>query len=124
MRRLQEAVIETQHSFEPKSDRLLGTPVAVSGQTTNTATVTGSLVSFNASAATVKLYWGTTDGGADQMEWGDSVDLGQKTGPYPEAFSVPLSGLAPLTGYYYRLFGTNTEGSNWSSPKCELCDSG
>ena len=80
--------------------------------TTNSAVCNGLLVSSGSSAATVTLYWGTTDGGDNPAAWANSLSLGT---PAAGALATTISGLAGGTTYYYRHFASNTEGDVWSN---------
>lgn len=80
--------------------------------TTNSAVCNGLLVSSGSSAATVTLYWGTTDGGDNPAAWANNLSLGT---PAAGALATTISGLAGGTTYYYRHFASNTEGDVWSN---------
>ncbi len=92
------------------------TPFIVTGSASsvgaNTATFTGTLIypQFDANA-TVRLYWGTTDGGDDPAAWQRVVTLGQ---PDSGHLSHTPADLAPATRYYFRFHAVNTAGEHWS----------
>jgi hypothetical protein len=58
----------------------------------------------------VTLYWGDEDGGASPSAWDNAVNLGIKTGD----FSLFVSGLTPLTNYFYRAAAMNGAGTAWA----------
>lgn len=78
----------------------------------NTATFNGTLVypQFEANA-TVRLYWGPTDGGVDPAAWANVVDLGT---PAPGNVSRTLTTLTPATPYFFRFSATNSAGTMWA----------
>jgi len=62
--------------------------------------------------ATVTLYWGTADGGADAALWANTNVLGEVAGL--GAISAALNGLTPGTIYYYRFHASNSQGGVWT----------
>jgi hypothetical protein len=92
-----------------------GTPVvdtlAATTITEDSATVIGDLFSTGGASSSVKVYYGTTNGGTDTGSWDDSVDIGNQS---VGALSVALSGLESGTTYYCRYYAVNTHGSEWS----------
>ncbi len=77
------------------------------------ATINGTLAWTNAPVTQVYLCWGTADAGASATgAWEHVTDLGA----YAAATSLTyrLTGLAPLTTYYHRLFATSAAGTAWS----------
>jgi hypothetical protein len=92
------------------------TPFIVTGTAasvgTTTATFTGTLVypQFDANA-TVRLYWGTTDGGDDPAAWQNVALLGQ---PDSGHLAHTRSGLLPGTRYYFRFHAVNSAGEHWA----------
>jgi hypothetical protein len=61
---------------------------------------------------TVKVYWGTSDGGTTTGNWQNSYSLGVKnegSGYYD------LSSLSNKTKYYYRYYAENSAGGTWAS---------
>jgi hypothetical protein len=64
------------------------------------------------SRTTVKLYWGTSDGGTNAGAWQHEEDFGYRAiGPL--AFTP--TNLALSTTYYYRYMATNTSGAWWAT---------
>lgn len=78
----------------------------------NTATLNGSLAypQFDANA-TVRVYWGTTDGADDPNAWQNNATLGtMRAGP----LSYTPTNLSPGTRYYYRFYAVNSAGEDWA----------
>jgi len=67
------------------------------------ATLYGSIPSSNHDGI-VSVYYGTSDEGTVKASWQSSVSIGLQTSG--SSFTATLSGLAPLTGHYYRWFTT------------------
>ena len=77
--------------------------------------------------ATLKLYWGTSDGGTDESAWQNEVVLGNyfglsstgilSTGESVSNQIIPeahLSGLVEGTTYFYRTNAVNSVGEAWA----------
>jgi hypothetical protein len=75
------------------------------------ATVGGRITSTGGQVPTVKVYFGTTDGGSNAPAWQNVVNIGQAS----RDFSTVLDGLAQNTTYYFRSFGENTLGGAWAA---------
>lgn len=82
---------------------------AASGISLTAATINGGLVSTGTAETAVIAYWGETDGGTDASAWANTNQLGIAT-QAQQSFSVPLTGLAMGTTYYYRFAATNDVG--------------
>ena len=80
--------------------------------TSSTARIRGSLTDPGTSTPTVRIHWGTSDGGASAAAWSNTADLGTQAGP--GEFFADLSGLLPNTPYFFRAYGTNAEGDDWA----------
>ncbi len=78
----------------------------------NSAAFTGELIypQFDPNA-TVRLYWGTTDGGTDPAAWDHVVNLGQPGSGY--LANTPAN-LAPSTRYFFRFHAENSAGQHWA----------
>lgn len=91
-------------------------PFVVTGQAqavgANTATFTGELVypQFDQNA-TVRIYWGTTNGGTDPAAWQHVAVLGQ---PGSGQLVHTPTNLAPGTRYFFRFHATNSAGEHWA----------
>jgi len=82
-----------------------------------TATVNGLVAQgvYGDDQATVRVCWGTTDGGAVSSNWDQSAVLGVNTNFNPAVFSASLTNLVPKTNYYYRYYASNANGATWAS---------
>ena len=63
-------------------------------------------------AATVRIHWGTKDGGADAKAWQSVETLPNQK---PGAVSLAKSGLTPSTAYFCRLCATDGKATNWAA---------
>lgn len=70
----------------------------------DTATLNGNLT--DCQGADVTIYWGQ-----NSIAWANTNSLGSQP---PGPFRVLISGLSPGSGYYYRCYGTNSYGEDWS----------
>ncbi|NWK54990.1 lamin tail domain-containing protein [Verrucomicrobiaceae bacterium N1E253] len=77
--------------------------------TGTSAQIGGSIVSTGGSPPEVTLYWGDNDGGENPLHWDASVSLGEQSSD----FSSIVTGLNPLTTYYFRVYVENEAGSVW-----------
>jgi autotransporter-associated beta strand protein len=85
--------------------------IAASGIAATTATVGANVTSTGGENPTVRIYYGTTDGGTSTAAWSDSVDLGTGSG----VMSALLSGLQPATSYRFRALASNSGGQAWAA---------
>ena len=78
----------------------------------NTATFTATLTypQFDANA-TVRVYWGASDGGDTPAAWAHVATLGPLAAG---AVSYTPTNLAPATRYYFRFHAENTAGAHWA----------
>ncbi|MDA7882345.1 lamin tail domain-containing protein, partial [Akkermansiaceae bacterium] len=83
---------------------------SANGITGSSANLRGEITSTGFEAPTVTIYYGDTDEGTVPGAWDASVNLGVQDG----SFSFFLTGLDPLTDYYYRAVATNSAGTAWS----------
>jgi autotransporter-associated beta strand protein len=97
-----------------------GIPVRKPFVVNGTATVSGASAVVSGTLAfpqfesgtTVKLYWGTADGGTNPTAWENATDLGARAaGP----LAVTLAGLNAGVTYYFRFFAENSAGSHWAT---------
>lgn len=78
----------------------------------NSANLRGQVTATGNQPPSVTIYYGTSDGGTTPGAWTSSVAVpGTQAGP----FIVSVSGLAPLTTYYYRCFAQNPGGPGWAT---------
>jgi len=91
-------------------------PFVVTGQASavaaNTATFTGELVypQFDQNA-TIRVYWGTTDGGTEPSAWDQVAVLGQVAAG---VLTHTPDTLTPGTRYFFRFHATNPAGEHWA----------
>ncbi len=78
--------------------------------TTNSALLSGEVVSTGGDAPTLTLYYGPANGGNNPASWANSINLGPQVG----RFAQSLSGLAPATPYYFTAQAVNAAGSAWA----------
>lgn len=88
------------------------------GLGTTRATAQATLISSGLSTTTVRLYWGTSDGGTNAASWANVVDLGTKTTGASIAYE--LLNLTRGTQYYYRFYVVNADGEHWSDAQSFL----
>ena len=89
-----------------------GIGASVVGQTN--ATLNGHVYYTQGGESTeVKVFWGTSDGGAAFGAWGNTATVATVTSP--QDVSQAVSGLTGSTLYYYRMYASNAvSGSVWS----------
>jgi hypothetical protein len=102
---------------EYRADARVWTPFITTGSATavgaNSATFNGTLTypQFEANA-TVRVYWGTSDGGTDPAGWQHVAVLGlQRSG---QTLHTPVN-LLPSTRYHFRFHAENSAGGHWSA---------
>ena len=79
--------------------------------TTNSALLTGQVLSTGGDAPNVTLFYGPANGGNNPAGWAGSINLGLQTG----RFAQLLNGLSPNTTYYFTVEGSNAAGSAWAT---------
>ena len=84
---------------------------AATSVTTTGAQLNGVVTDIGDGAPSVKIFYGTSDGGLDEGSWDASITL---PGTQSGAFSGSVSGLSPATAYFFRAQATNTAGTNWA----------
>ena len=92
--------------------------------TQTSACPNGLLATDGSSAASVTLYWGPADGGADTAAWANAAVFGANAQPTPTAYTTNLTGLASGATYYYRYYAVNNSGSVWASPSVSFTTMG
>ena len=75
------------------------------------AVVGGEVVDTGNDTPIVTLYYGDNDAGTNAGAWDHSIDIGVQSG----AFATSLSGLQPLSQYYFRARAQNAIGQRWAS---------
>ncbi|MGI9244500.1 MAG: lamin tail domain-containing protein, partial [Verrucomicrobiales bacterium] len=81
-----------------------------SNLTGTAALVGGSITGTGGQAPSVTIYYGDNDGGTSPGNWDASAALGSQSA----SFETTLSGLSPLTTYYFRCFAQNSAGAAWA----------
>lgn len=89
---------------------------SASGVTATMATLHGEVTGTGDSVPNVFFHWGTTDGGANAAAWANTIPMGPDAG----TFSRVLTGLSPLTTYYFRVSATNAAGSVWAASSSQF----
>ena len=79
---------------------------------TASATLNGQVLSTGGEFPTVRIYYGTTDGGNNPAAWASSVPLGLQTG----SFAAAISNLTGNTTYYFSAAASNSAGISWGTP--------
>ncbi len=74
-------------------------------------TARGTLISAGSAPTTVRVCWGTSDGGTNLAAWAGVAD--KNVLPGGAAIAHDILGLAPDTTYFYRLFASNSHGQHW-----------
>lgn len=76
------------------------------------ATARADVVSAGITATTVRLYWGTTDGGTNPASWENVVDLSTQTSG--ASLTYDLLNLTRGSQYFYRFDAVNADSEHWS----------
>ncbi|WP_367870633.1 CotH kinase family protein [Luteolibacter sp. Populi] len=84
--------------------------IAASGIVPTAASVGAQVSSTGGETPAVTIYYGTEDGGTDPGSWTSSISLGQVA----TSATTVLSGLAPVTTWYFRARAVNSGGSAWA----------
>ncbi len=75
------------------------------------ATLGGTVTDTGGVVPTLKVYYGTSDGGSTVAGWSNSVDLGPQGG----SMSKMVGGLVPNTTYYFRAYAVHGFGEGWAA---------
>ncbi|NNM31078.1 MAG: hypothetical protein HKO57_16280, partial [Akkermansiaceae bacterium] len=84
--------------------------IAATGVTAEEATIGSEVTATGNETPSGTLYWGTTDGTTNPLDWDFALPLGGQVGPV----TAPLSGLQLDTTYFFRAFAENSGGSDWA----------
>jgi hypothetical protein len=81
--------------------------------TNNSATLQGELIfPWLKADTTVRLFWGTSDGGTNAASWANVIDLGQRT---RGLLATNITGLSPTNTYYFRFQASNSAAVVWAT---------
>jgi hypothetical protein len=87
---------------------------AATSVTSSTATLNGNVTATGGENPTVTMYWGKTDGGQVIGNWTNSSAPTSPAQPQGvAAFYKDLTGLDPVTLYYFSAKATNSAGTSW-----------
>ena len=90
------------------------TNLPASGVQSLTATIAGQVTSTGGGGETpaVTIYYGPNDGGNSAAGWSNSLYLGPQSAQY----SAALTGLVPLSHYFFASSASNSAGVAWATP--------
>jgi len=88
------------------------TNLAASNIFATAATLNGQVTSTGGQIPSVKIYFGTSNGGTNAVAWTTNVSLGLQNG----AFAAALSNLTANTTYYFTATASNAAGVTWAMP--------
>ena len=88
------------------------TNLPASGVLATAATLNGQVTTTGGQFPTVKIYFGTSNGGANAGAWATNVSLGMQGG----GFASTLTNLTASTTYFYSAFASNSAGATWAQP--------
>ena len=81
------------------------------GITGTTASLRGEVTDDGNDPPVVTIFYGSSDGGTNPANWTSSVNAGKQSGE----FSYFVSGLTPVTTYYFRSRAVNASGTAWAA---------
>ncbi|MEM7397241.1 MAG: fibronectin type III domain-containing protein, partial [Verrucomicrobiota bacterium] len=99
------------NQVDDMSAPLIENMAGADGLLPNGATLNGELLSEGIGPATVRVYYGLTDGGADTSAWANVVGIGM---PGAGPVSANVTGLSIGSNYFYRFYAFNGAGDSWA----------
>lgn len=84
---------------------------AATAITGSAAQIGGEVGSTGGNPPVITLFWGDNDGGTNALNWDNQIDLDEQSA----AFSSVITGLSPLTTYFFRAFAANDAGDVWAN---------
>lgn len=102
------------------ASQLLTTPTIITSVATSisstTATLNAQLTSSGGENATVRFFWGTTNGGTTAASWSNNATATSPSQPQGEALAYyNATGLTDHTLYYFTASANNTGGTSWGN---------
>ena len=88
--------------------------VAASNVGATGVTLAGNVTGTGQAPTTVHVYWGTNDAGLNLADWGNTNEFAGDA--VTGAINTNLTGLTPLTTYFFRFFATNAHGFCMADP--------
>ena len=82
--------------------------------TGTSATLNGQMVQVDVFPTTVRIYYGTSNGGTNPAAWDTNVLVG--IGVPEGLFDLSVSGLTPGETYHYSAFASNSSSQIWGEP--------
>jgi hypothetical protein len=79
---------------------------------TNSALLSGQVLSTGGDAPTITLYYGPSSGGINPAAWAHSALLGTQVG----RFAQSIAGLSPSATWYFTARALNVAGAGWALP--------
>ena len=103
---------EIRTNATPPPPVICNQPGAV-GVTNTSVTFNGQLIfPWLTPDTSVRIFWGTNDGGTNVLNWTNSINLGISV---RAMLATTVTGLAPNTTYYYRFQASNSTTVVWAT---------
>jgi len=100
--------------FPPPPEKPVLVALAATDITAHTVTLNGEILDTGGLASNVHVVWGDNDAGAAGIEaWDHAVDLGARG---LGQFSTNITGLDPVSTYYFRFVASHFGGTSWTDP--------
>ncbi len=88
------------------------TNLPAANMTTNSALLSGQVLTTGGDAPTVTLYYGPSNGGNNPAAWAHNISLGTQVG----RFAAVVTGLTASTTFYFTAMAANAAGQSWAAP--------